>query len=234
MTPPNPLNGIKEAVERVLLESGATDFGRSMASFDDLTIEVRTVHQRVDEIEERMEQIVPLLERLVNVAEGLEREIQPISSLASKVPGSGSRKRRRKAQEARAALQAGSEIPTDPRAQVRRAAAIEDAAEDVAAHDGPVPGDAPGRPGTRAAAPAGAAPAQGAAPAPATGAPTPAAAPGQAVDVPPAAGATRPAAPPASRRVPPPEPPRETAPPRPGATGIIPPTQRRRPDDRLR
>ncbi|MGX6449322.1 hypothetical protein ACVU7I_14840, partial [Patulibacter sp. S7RM1-6] len=113
--PPNPINGIREIVERVLHESGATDFGRSMASFDDLTIEVRTVHQQVDEIEARMEQIVPLLERLVNVAEGLEREIAPISALAAKIPGSGSRKRRRRAQEARAALQAGTDLPRDPR-----------------------------------------------------------------------------------------------------------------------
>jgi hypothetical protein len=131
---PNPLKQIQEALEKVLHETGVTDFGRSMSSIDDLTAEVQHVYKRVDDIEQRMETIVPLLERLVNVAEGLEREIQPISSLASKVPGSGERKRRR--QEAAAALGAGSGD-----------AAAEDVVADRAIHgEGPLQG-APGSPG---------------------------------------------------------------------------------------
>jgi hypothetical protein len=104
--PPNPLKQIQEAVEKVLHDTGVVDFGRSMSSIDDLTAEVQHVYKRVDDIEQRIETIVPLLERLVNVAEGLEREIQPISSLAAKVPGSGSRKRRR--EQAAAELGPGS------------------------------------------------------------------------------------------------------------------------------
>ncbi len=113
--PPNPLKPIQDVVERVLTETGAADFGRSMSSIDDLTAEVQHVYKRVDEIEQRIEQIVPLLERLVVAAEGLEREISPISALASWVPGSGGRRRRREqraARAARAALGAGQQRPS--------------------------------------------------------------------------------------------------------------------------
>ncbi len=65
-----------------------------------LTAEVQHVYKRVDDIEQRMEAIVPLLERLVLVAERLDESIAPIGSLAAKVPGSGSRKRRREASAA--------------------------------------------------------------------------------------------------------------------------------------
>jgi hypothetical protein len=111
--PPNPLRPIQQAATRVaeglgvdghlrnigLLDNLALDFGRSMSSIDDLTAEVRQVHKQVDEIELRMEQIVPLLERLVEAAEGLQDNIEPLSSLAEKVPGSGSRRRRREKQQ---------------------------------------------------------------------------------------------------------------------------------------
>lgn len=113
--PPNPLKPIQDAVERVLHETGAADFGRSVSSIDDLTAEVQHVYKRVDDIEQRMEQIVPLLERLVVVAEELEREISPISTLVSKIPGSGARRRRRREQAARAAAAAlgqGQERPS--------------------------------------------------------------------------------------------------------------------------
>lgn len=119
--PPNPLRPIQQAasqidgaarevLERLLhmtsLDESALDFGRSVSSIDDLTKQVTEVVQRVDHIDQSMEQILPLLERLVTAAEDLQEEIAPLSALASKIPGSGSRRRRRERQR-HAALPSG-------------------------------------------------------------------------------------------------------------------------------
>jgi hypothetical protein len=228
--PPNPLKQIQEAVEKVLHDTGVVDFGRSMSSIDDLTAEVQHVYKRVDDIEARIETIVPLLERLVNVAEGLEREIQPISSLAAKVPGSGSRKRRR--EEAAAELGPGS---GDAAAEdVAADRVVEPPAGAVHPHAGSVPRPSPahaaGRdlgdtgPGVRGA------PRPGATATP--GAPTSSPVPHR------DATASRPAITPPSARpdAPPVDPPHTTDLPsggavRPGATGYAPLGNRPRPRD---
>jgi hypothetical protein len=112
VSPPNPLKPIQEALERVLHDSGLHDFGRSMSSIDDLTEEVQHVYKRVDEIEQVLETIVPILERLTVIFEDIQGDLEPISELASKVPGSGSRRRRR---EKEAAAATGRlEAPTRP------------------------------------------------------------------------------------------------------------------------
>ncbi|WP_026909369.1 hypothetical protein [Patulibacter minatonensis] len=111
MSPPNPLKPIQEALERVLHESGLHDFGRSMSSIDDLTEEVQHVYKRVDDIEQVLETIVPILERLTVIFEEIQGDLEPISELASKVPGSGSRRRRR---EREAAGTARIEAPARP------------------------------------------------------------------------------------------------------------------------
>lgn len=108
--PPNPLRPIQDAVGRAL--PGAIDFGRSVSSIDDLTAEVQHVYQRVDDIEQRLEQVVPLLERLVVAVEKLDDSLAPVGSLASKVPGSGTRRRRREP-PTRAALP-GPESRSEP------------------------------------------------------------------------------------------------------------------------
>lgn len=95
MPPSNPLKPIQEALERVLHDTGLTDFGRSMSSIDDLTEEVQHVYKRVDDIEQVLETIVPILERLTVIFEDIQGDLEPISELASKVPGSGARRRRR-------------------------------------------------------------------------------------------------------------------------------------------
>lgn len=100
VTPPNPIRPIQEALERVLRESGLHDFGRSMSSIDDLTAEVQQVYERVDDIERVLETIVPILERLTVVFEDIQEDLEPMSELASKIPGSGSRRRRREKQAA--------------------------------------------------------------------------------------------------------------------------------------
>lgn len=120
MSPPNPLKPIQEALERVLHESGLHDFGRSMSSIDDLTAEVQHVYQRVDDIERVLETIVPILERLTVVFEEIQADLEPMSELASKIPGSGSRRRRREkegaALDANAALERGG-VPAPPSAR---------------------------------------------------------------------------------------------------------------------
>ncbi|MSW52542.1 MAG: hypothetical protein F2817_16850, partial [Actinobacteria bacterium] len=108
MPPPNPLKPIQEALERVLHESGLHDFGRSMSSIDDLTAEVQHVYQRVDDIERVLETIVPILERLTVVFEDIQSDLQPMSELASKIPGSGSRRRRREKEAGRIEERASS------------------------------------------------------------------------------------------------------------------------------
>ncbi|MDO9410342.1 hypothetical protein, partial [Patulibacter sp.] len=113
MPPPNPLKPIQEALERVLHESGLHDFGRSMSSIDDLTAEVQHVYQRVDDIERVLETIVPILERLTVVFEDIQSDLQPMSELASKIPGSGSRRRRREQEAGRIGTGAGAPaVPT--------------------------------------------------------------------------------------------------------------------------
>lgn len=117
--PPNPLRPIQQAathvdtaarevIERVLgmttLDESAADLTRSVASIDDLTAHLEVVTERVDRIDRNMEQLVPLLERLVVSAEALHEDLAPVNALASKIPGSGARRRRR---ERRRALAAG-------------------------------------------------------------------------------------------------------------------------------
>lgn len=116
MTPPNPLKPIQEALEKVLHESGLHDFGRSVSSIDDLTAEVQHVYQRVDDIERVLETIVPILERLTVVFEDIQSDLEPMSELASKIPGSGSRRRRRDKEAGRVparAVLAAAEIRRD-------------------------------------------------------------------------------------------------------------------------
>jgi hypothetical protein len=113
--PPNPLRpfqqaashvdtAAREVVERVLamttLDEHAADMTRSVASIDDLTAHMEVLTKRVERIDHNMEQLVPLLERLVVSAEALQEDIAPLSSLAAKIPGSGARRRRRERQRA--------------------------------------------------------------------------------------------------------------------------------------
>lgn len=121
--PPNPLRPIQQAasqvdtaarevIDRVLsmttIDESATDLTRSVSSIDDLTAHLDGLTERVERIDRNMEQLVPLLERLVASAEALHEDVAPLSSLASKIPGSGSRRRRR---ERRRALEAGEAQP---------------------------------------------------------------------------------------------------------------------------
>ncbi|MFA4929227.1 MAG: hypothetical protein WC558_11970 [Patulibacter sp.] len=123
--PPNPLrpfqqaathvdSAAREVIERVLsmttLDEHAMDMTRSVASIDDLTAHLEVVTERVERIDRNMEQLVPLLERLVVSSEALHEDLAPISSLASKIPGSGARRRRR---ARRLALEAGSGVMAD-------------------------------------------------------------------------------------------------------------------------
>lgn len=113
--PPNPLRPIQQAashvdtaarevVERVLsmttLDDHAMDMSRSVASIDDLTAHMEVVTERVERIDHNMEQLLPLLERLVVSAEALHEDLAPINSLAAKIPGSGTRRRRRERRRA--------------------------------------------------------------------------------------------------------------------------------------
>ncbi|MCK9247659.1 MAG: hypothetical protein M0P31_01590 [Solirubrobacteraceae bacterium] len=95
----DPLKPIKDAAGRVLRETGAHDFGRSLSSVDDLTLEVRRIEAQVEEVQQTLRSLAPLIERLVVAAEHLEEDIDPISRLASRIPGSGSRRRREQRRE---------------------------------------------------------------------------------------------------------------------------------------
>jgi hypothetical protein len=149
VTPPNPLKPIQEALERVLHESGLHDFGRSMSSIDDLTAEVQHVYQRVDDIERVLETIVPILERLTIVFEEIQSDLEPMSELASKIPGSGSRRRRRdKAAAERVGLDPGTvtgrgAVGTGARPAVPSPRAAADAAGGSPVGTTPPAGDAP-------------------------------------------------------------------------------------------
>ncbi|MGE4427311.1 MAG: hypothetical protein AB7G37_12735 [Solirubrobacteraceae bacterium] len=105
----DPLKPIKDAAGRVLRETGAHDFGRSLSSVDDLTLEVRRIEAQVEEVQATLRSLAPLIERLVIAAEHLEEDIDPISTLASRIPGSGSRRRREARREELKRLRAEAE-----------------------------------------------------------------------------------------------------------------------------
>ncbi len=147
--PPNPFKPIQQAathvdsaarevIDRVLamttIDESALELHRSVSSIDDLTAHLEVVTERVERIDRNMEQLLPLLERLVVSSEALQQDLAPISRLASRIPGSGARRRRRERQQALAiqtqetaaptALPAGDDVPDE---EARAADAATDA-----------------------------------------------------------------------------------------------------------